>query len=133
MIMDIDDFKRYNDSYGHLAGDEALIKVAQTMEKFFDHNDAFFARFGGEEFVGVYMGLSPTESARLAEDIVRSIENLKIHHPSIASPYLTVSIGLATDFAPTQKSHENLMKMADDCLYLAKEKGKNRHESTLIE
>lgn len=131
-VLDLDAFKRYNDFYGHLAGDQALKSVAQAIHRiaFLPHH--FAARFGGEEFVVVAFNATEVEAATLAENIFNAIEQLHIPHE--ASPYhneLSISLGYTIGDIHDQDSLEQLIKAADDSLYQAKENGRNQIQSTL--
>lgn len=126
-ILDIDFFKQYNDIYGHQAGDNALIKVAASIENSLHRSDDYCFRLGGEEF-GVLFKLENAEDCKLlAQTIRKNIENLHIEHSgSSISPYLTVSIGLLSLYAKDIKDDKEFYKQADALLYKAKESGRNR-------
>ncbi|RRD95491.1 diguanylate cyclase [Clostridiales bacterium COT073_COT-073] len=125
-MLDIDNFKQFNDTYGHLQGDEALKKTATVFQKNLDTVEGLSARFGGEEFIGACIGLSPEESEQLADKIRQDIYNLNIEHKTVSRQRMTVSIGvvIAQNIDHSQKS--DIMKLADDCLYRAKESGRNK-------
>lgn len=133
LMLDIDNFKLYNDTYGHLEGDEALKKVAQIFRKDMDMVNGLSARFGGEEFVGAFIGLNAKESENLANKLREDIYNLNIEHKAVPLKVLSVSIGVAfaKDLNPTQKSY--IMKTADASLYQAKNKGRNKVVIKIIE
>lgn len=124
-IIDIDYFKQFNDTYGHLQGDIALRTVAQELEAQLKRPADFLARFGGEEFVAILPDTS--DPSVVLERCRNAISNQGISH--IGSPYesITVSIGSATvspkDFNGTP---EELLEMADKELYRAKESGRNQ-------
>jgi len=121
-IIDIDNFKVFNDTYGHIIGDEILIMFAQELSKRLRVND-IFARWGGEEFVILYIGTS-IDNALIASNILRKhIEQIK--HKTAGN--VTVSFGISE--YKDGDSLESLFKRCDEALYLAKEKGKNRVES----
>jgi two-component system chemotaxis family response regulator WspR len=96
-MVDVDDFKRYNDTYGHLAGDEALRKVAEATRKSAERPADLAARFGGEEFV-VVLPATPVAGALLVgEKLRRCVENLRVpHSASSVGKFLTVSVGGAS-------------------------------------
>ncbi|MDD5080586.1 MAG: GGDEF domain-containing protein [Candidatus Omnitrophica bacterium] len=129
IIADVDYFKNYNDSSGHVAGDECLRKVAEQLQHLASYVDSFVARFGGEEFAIILPNTSLPE-ARITEEKIRKIfKNQKICHP--ASPIcdiVTLSFGVATIFPSINTSPENLIKAADSALYAAKENGRDRVE-----
>lgn len=127
LMIDVDDFKRFNDTYGHLAGDEGLRKVADTARKVAVRPADLAARFGGEEFV-IVLPLTPLDGARsVGENLCRRIEDLQIpHSASSVGKFLTVSIGAASAIPQQGDSSLALIKTADDALYEAKKSGKNR-------
>jgi diguanylate cyclase (GGDEF)-like protein len=128
LIFDIDYFKDFNDNYGHISGDECLIKVAETIKKTVSLPQGFTARFGGEEFVVLLPETDWSASKDLAEEIRLNIEGLKIPHGfSRAEKYVTVSAGVTT-LCPENSEIDSreFLKMADSYLYLAKKMGRNR-------
>jgi two-component system chemotaxis family response regulator WspR len=127
LMIDVDFFKIFNDNFGHLAGDEALKKVACAMRKTITNEDYLPARYGGEEFAVILPGASLDEANSIAEKLRRNIERLKIPHCSPNnSSVVTVSIGLAILTPMDLKSSELLIKIADKALYLAKKRGRNQ-------
>jgi diguanylate cyclase (GGDEF)-like protein len=129
ILCDVDNFKRYNDTYGHPAGDECLKRIAQVIEKTVRRPTDFCARYGGEEFA-VILSNTPIDGAmHTAEEIRKSIEDLSIEVDHTETSYtVTVSLGVATA-SHESRSHEELIKKADDALYRAKKNGRNRLES----
>lgn len=127
VMMDVDFFKRYNDHYGHAAGDEALRQIAKVIGEHARRPLDCAARYGGEEFVGIWYGLSEAQLLVILEDIRGGIEALALNHAySDAAGVVTLSIGLAY---LTPQSHQGLgeaLRLADVALYLAKEQGRNR-------
>jgi diguanylate cyclase (GGDEF)-like protein/PAS domain S-box-containing protein len=133
VVLDVDHFKLYNDSLGHAAGDLCLQRVAQTLQEHAARPTDLAARYGGEEFVLLF-GETPFDSAaRLAETIRHAVEALELPNPrSPTSPWITVSVGVAT-IVPTQLDEiENLFVCADRAMYAAKAGGRNRVEATLV-
>ena len=125
LIMDIDYFKQYNDTYGHQAGDLALEKVAHTLKKRTSRGSDFAFRLGGEEF-GIITTLNKEKVIEFANLIKNDIENLKIEHKASAiSKYLTTSIGIVSKKGDEIANSDILYKEADDCLYQAKGLGRN--------
>ena len=125
MMLDVDFFKQYNDSYGHLDGDEALIKVAKTMQQCFNRGSDFCFRLGGEEFGVIFAYESLDATLSQAQQLRKSIEELHIEHSkNSVSSYLTVSIGIAV--VDGSISAESLYSLADHELYKAKNDGRNR-------
>jgi len=119
LMIDIDDFKKFNDSFGHQAGDQALKKVSAALKKCSRKID-LVSRYGGEEFAMILPNTSKKESLRIGERIRATIEKQEIHGRS-----LTISVGSAS-FPQDTDDKENLIKKADLALYKAKSEGKNR-------
>ena len=132
LMIDIDYFKLYNDRYGHPAGDQVLIKVAQTFQHNLHRATDYLARYGGEEFCAILTD-TDAESARSVAERLRN-EIYKLGIPSEVSKcadVVTVSIGIAS-FIPDSKVVEmDIVKAADEALYRAKEQGRNRVYSSL--
>lgn len=128
IIFDIDYFKKYNDSYGHIAGDNALRTVAKAIKSELHRGSDYAFRLGGEEFGIIFSGLSKENSLEFAEQIRLHIENLKISHSnSPTSPYLTISLGMVViNFADECVDENGFYTMADSALYQAKENGRNQ-------
>ncbi len=122
MIVDIDHFKRVNDTYGHLVGDIALKAVAKCMAESFRPHD-LLARYGGEEFAALFSDTGQDEAKAIAERLRTRVADTVIHHEGL-SFQVTISIGIA----PTQHEEklEDLIGEADQALYRAKELGRNR-------
>ncbi len=126
VICDVDHFKRFNDTYGHLAGDEVLKKVARTMERTLRSSDEIF-RYGGEEIVVVLPGQLMDSTLLVAERIRRSVESLGIEHGASSSGVFTLSCGVSVFDPETCKTGwEGVIDSADKALYRAKEQGRNR-------
>ena len=128
LMVDIDFFKQYNDTYGHQAGDTCLQQVASKIHDIFQHESDFVFRYGGEEFVIVLPNFTNERVKELAETLRSGVEALKLpHENSSALSVVTISVGASV---MTKTSHpetyEGLIKCADDALYEAKEKGRNR-------
>jgi two-component system, chemotaxis family, response regulator WspR len=123
----VDNFKLYNDTYGHPAGDEVLKSIATAILKSFARPTDLAARFGGEEFV-VILPLTPHEPLEfLGERLLRNVERLHIpHSASTVGDYVTISVGGAATIPKQEDSFLHLMEAADDALYEAKESGKDR-------
>ena len=126
LMIDVDDFKAYNDTYGHVAGDEVLKRVAHTLEGCVGRSSDLAARFGGEEFAVVLPGASPGGLRLLAEKIRLAIEALQIPHTGSASGVVTISIGAAVCVPSTSEPVTTLIEAADVGLYRAKRDGKNQ-------
>ncbi|HET7480960.1 MAG TPA: diguanylate cyclase [Rubrobacteraceae bacterium] len=126
VLCDVDHFKLYNDTYGHLAGDEVLKAVAGVMEKTVRKGDTVY-RYGGEEFLAILPEQPLESAAQAAERLRREVEDLKLPHEARDAPnVVTISLGLAILEPGEKKSAEKLLKQADDALYQAKKTGRNR-------
>ncbi|MFT7860555.1 MAG: diguanylate cyclase [Sulfurimonas sp.] len=126
LMIDIDHFKRYNDTYGHQKGDEALQKVAACMKTTLKRANDHCFRLGGEEFAVMYEVKHIQEAWSVADKLRDKIEHLEIEHKNNSvSRYVTVSIGLMCLRAMEIESESLLYQEADKLLYLAKENGRN--------
>ncbi len=127
MMLDIDTFKAYNDTYGHQSGDECLKKVATALASALKRPGDLVARYGGEEFVTVLPSIEVAAAAKLAETLRFKIEALHIEHAaSTISPYVTISIGVATTVPERDATPAQLIAAADQALYQAKQSGRNQ-------
>jgi diguanylate cyclase (GGDEF)-like protein/PAS domain S-box-containing protein len=127
LMIDIDSFKPYNDSYGHQQGDDTLIKVAGTLAAMLQRPLDLIARYGGEEFGVILPELDVVQAARLAETMRQRIFDLAIAHRSAPGfDRVTVSIGLATHSNEQSLDPAALLGAADRALYIAKHEGRNR-------
>lgn len=127
IMVDIDFFKKFNDRYGHQAGDDCLKEIARTLQETIHRPGDVAARFGGEEFAVLLPQTSKEGAASVAEVIRTRIEGLKITHlDSSVSPYITVSLGVATLVPNEQTQATDLISAADRALYRAKREGRNR-------
>jgi diguanylate cyclase (GGDEF)-like protein len=128
IMCDIDNFKAYNDSYGHSNGDLCLKKVAQAIRNSLKRAGDFCARYGGEEFIVILPNTSSDGAVHLAERIRLNIEEMGIaHKKSLPAQIVTMSLGVATSEDPaTLVSLEELIRYADTALYTAKEQGRNQ-------
>jgi diguanylate cyclase (GGDEF)-like protein len=120
LMLDLDDFKSFNDRFGHLKGDEALASLGKLLKETIRKKD-FAARYGGEEFLLALFDLDSSQAQKVAERIRKSMSQLDLN----VSEELTISIGIAA--APKgDATFEQLLAQADRALYLAKDQGKNR-------
>jgi diguanylate cyclase (GGDEF)-like protein len=127
IFVDIDYFKRYNDTYGHLAGDQCLKQVAQTVSKAVPRPADLVARYGGEEFVVLLPGTNLAGANQVAEAIKAAMKRLDLAHSS--SPLdrkMTLSLGISCLNPSQHSSPMTLIRLADKALYLAKESGRDR-------
>lgn len=127
VIMDVDHFKQYNDTYGHQMGDEVLKSIANVLKTTLKRADDYCFRLGGEEF-GVLFKAQNKENALLyANEIREAIEALHIEHTgNSASAYVTASMGLFCNEVQSMDNEDEIFKTADDLLYKAKESGRNK-------
>lgn len=126
LMIDVDNFKRYNDTYGHLAGDEVLKAIAAAMRKSFARPTDLTARFGGEEFVVVLPATPPEALPALGERLLHNVAALNIAHTGSPLGIVSISIGGATKIPSPGEEFLPLMENADTALYEAKGGGKNR-------
>lgn len=129
ILMDIDQFKLYNDTYGHQSGDSCLTLVGQALAKSAHRPGDMIARYGGEEFVAVLPDTGKDGAIRMAETIRGNMAALKIaHEPSEVSDYVTLSMGLVTWQISGDKVPKAMIEAADKALYDAKENGRDRYQ-----
>ena len=130
IMCDVDNFKTYNDTYGHSSGDICLKKVAKMLKTSLKRPGDFCARYGGEEFV-VLLPNTPLDGAiDIAERIRLNIEQMKIsHEKSLPIKFVTLSLGVTASNGDTMVNSETLVKRADIGLYKAKEQGRNQVQS----
>lgn len=127
LLLDIDYFKEFNDSYGHMAGDECLIRIGEVLKRSLTRASDMAARYGGEEFVIILPEAEKEEAIRIADMLRQKIEALHIPHArSMVSSYVTVTIGVASLVPNFSLSHTDLFMLADKALYEAKNDGRNQ-------
>ncbi len=127
LLCDVDDFKAYNDRYGHPAGDEVLRRVAAALAALELPGDGVVARYGGEEFVIVLRGVAPARAERFAAEVHRCVGRLGIEHRhSRAGDRLSLSVGMARAPQLTPAAIAGVIADADKALYVAKQSGRNR-------
>jgi len=132
LMVDVDNFKAYNDAHGHLGGDECLKRIATAVASEMRAND-LVARYGGEEFAVVLPNQSLKGAATVAERIRSRVEQLQV--PNVLAPgqHVTVSIGAATALPAPENAASELVATADAALYRAKHMGRNRISLPLTE
>ncbi|WP_050476900.1 diguanylate cyclase [Herbaspirillum rhizosphaerae] len=131
LIIDVDNFKLYNDNYGHVAGDQVLKSVARAMEASAVRSSDLSARFGGEEFTVILPSTDDAGAIAAGEKLREMVEALHIGHAhSTTGEWLTVSVGVATMIPKDEQTQSDLIRLADKRLYKAKQQGKNRVIST---
>lgn len=127
ILCDVDCFKNYNDTYGHLAGDDCLRCVGRVLQSSVKGGGEVAARYGGEEFAIVLPEVDSVEASKVAALIRHNIHQLKIiHETSVSKKYITLSMGIATFIPSLNNSHQQLIKAADEALYEAKDGGRDR-------
>lgn len=126
IMVDIDDFKQYNDTFGHMAGDECLKKVAAALAAHIHHEKDLICRFGGEEFQIFLYGIKPEDASLVSNRLRQAVADLKIPSANRGSPaYVTISAGVCCCVPFSDESFPGMAKAADDELYAAKKHGKN--------
>ncbi len=127
VMMDIDHFKGYNDTYGHQDGDKALKRVALALKKVLKRPDDYSFRLGGEEFGMLYMIKNEDDAVNIAQKTREAIEALKISHSgNSASEFITISMGVYVIHPDDNSTAEEIYAKSDEALYKAKESGRNR-------
>lgn len=126
MLVDVDFFKAFNDSYGHVAGDAALQQVATALASCLSRSEDAFARYGGEEFVGILPDTDLSGALTIAERMRTAVYDLGIAHGGSLLGRLTISVGVAHHVPARGSSAETLVQAADAALYDAKRGGRNR-------
>jgi len=128
LMIDIDFFKKYNDTYGHGKGDETLKILAKTIQESLQRAGDFTARYGGEEFIVILPYSNQEEALSIAKIILTNIEQLQIEHSeSSVSSYVTVSIGCHTVLPEDEENNQNIIiETTDKALYQAKKNGRNQ-------
>ncbi len=133
LMADIDDFKQFNDAYGHMAGDECLRKVATALAEAVMRPADMVARFGGEEFAVILPDTGANEATLVAERLLTSIRRLGLpHQHSRAGTYVTLSFGLVAARPERGMESAELIEMADRMLYQAKAEGRNRIKTGML-
>lgn len=128
IMLDVDFFKRYNDHYGHQAGDVCLQQVASILSEGIQRAGELAARYGGEEFVLVLPDTNIAQACTSAERIRIAIQTAAIAHAdSPLATVVTISLGVASDCPGIGANPEHLLRAADNALYQAKAEGRNRY------
>jgi len=128
IMIDIDYFKQFNDSYGHLLGDDCLIEVARTLRESVGNPAATVARYGGEEFLVLLPGEMLEQAEQIANHLCVSVRELAIEHLNNPNQVVTISLGVSSYEPDTVQLNkiDELIMCADKALYQAKETGRNK-------
>ena len=126
IIMDIDYFKKYNDKYGHQAGDECLKCVAKKLEQTLRRKNDLVARYGGDEFVCILPATDLEGAVLVAENLRKNIVEMGISHAESENGIVTISLGVASIIPTKDVTIGTLLEAADGALYVSKERGCNR-------
>jgi diguanylate cyclase (GGDEF)-like protein len=130
MMIDIDFFKNYNDTYGHGEGDECLKQVAAALSECIGRVHDFIARYGGEEFIVVMPNTDESGAVAIADKMLMRIQECGIpHENSEAAGHVTVSIGVSVGRVDRNHSADVFVRLADEMLYLSKQNGRNQYNS----
>jgi len=125
-MIDVDEFKLYNDHFGHQAGDECLQRISAILSINVQRSGDLIARYGGEEFVIILPGVGPKEACTLAESIRLAIQAENLKHTELSlTGVVTVSIGTASRIPQPNEKPDGLLREADDAMYEAKRRGRN--------
>ncbi len=127
ILCDVDHFKKYNDTYGHQAGDHCLQVVAQLLRETVEYPQSLVARYGGEEFAIILPGVFQEEAIALAELLCQTLANLNLVHAASDKGIVSFSLGIATQVPAWGTSLEELLHRADAALYAAKQQGRDRY------
>ncbi|MDW5375329.1 GGDEF domain-containing protein [Halomonas sp. HP20-15] len=134
LMIDVDHFKLYNDHYGHPAGDDCLLEIANVLRDIFRRETDIVVRLGGEEFLVVLLDVDLSEATRLAEAMLSMLQAVGVpHETSPTAEVVTVSIGVATAAPGTPIDLDSLLTCADAALYQCKAEGRNRTVSSLVD
>jgi diguanylate cyclase (GGDEF)-like protein len=126
IMIDIDYFKQFNDNYGHNSGDAALVSVARVVLESVNNPLEFCARWGGEEFIYIFIHEGNNNIAEKAEEIRKNVQDLKITHAySASSEHLSISLGISSLKVLSKSDITKTIEMADQALYQAKKDGRN--------
>lgn len=134
IFLDIDNFKKYNDHFGHIQGDECLRTIAQTIQQIHKRDTDIIARYGGEEFAIVLPNTDLTGAEAYAKRLTKHIEALSLPHPDNGDyTAITVSMGISSVIPSADITPEQVLSFVDGCMYQAKEAGRNRYISRTFE
>jgi diguanylate cyclase (GGDEF)-like protein len=127
MMIDVDFFKKYNDTYGHSMGDDCLKAIAEILTQCVNRGNDFVARYGGEEFVVVLPNTDENGARKVADKLLERVRERNIPHgKSDVADCITISIGATTGQVEHTQKADDYFKWADEALYLSKQGGRNR-------
>lgn len=126
IMIDIDQFKQFNDTFGHQFGDDILVNVATTLSGTVKRPGDLFARYGGEEFAAILPKTDLISARRIADRMLQEVEKLNINHPFSPNGRLSISLGLACTQPNEKELPDTIIDAADKALYQAKKTGGNR-------
>jgi diguanylate cyclase (GGDEF)-like protein len=128
LMIDIDFFKKYNDTYGHSMGDNCLGTVAGALKNTVTRGDDFTARYGGEEFAVVLPNTDESGAREVAGKLLENVRACEIpHEQNTAASCVTISIGVTTGAVNYPRNGDDYIKRADEALYMSKQNGRNRY------
>lgn len=134
ILLDIDHFKGYNDCYGHLAGDDCLVRLSSSLQVMVQRAGDLLARYGGEEFCVVLADTDEQSALTIADGLRKHVESLQLPHAQNSTgPWVTISLGVATSHPSQPDSPTGLLLKADRALYRAKQDGRNRSVSHSVQ
>ena len=126
VMIDVDHFKQYNDSYGHLAGDECLRQITAALALHLNRPLDMLGRYGGEEFLALLFGVQAEAVEQMAEQLRGTVEAMQLPHSGSVLGIVTVSVGAASGVPGDSDGESALLELADRALYAAKGKGRNQ-------
>ena len=127
LMVDVDFFKPYNDNYGHVAGDDALVSIAQILESVAKRSGDFAARYGGEEFVFILPNTDQVGARSVANTLLSSVRSANLEHKyNPNTDHITISVGIATCLQGELRDADYLQRLADHALYAAKQNGRDQ-------
>jgi diguanylate cyclase (GGDEF)-like protein len=132
MMVDVDFFKKFNDSYGHQAGDDCLRQVASALDSCARRTGDSVTRYGGEEFAVVLFHTPLNEARNISDSMLTAVQKLNIRHAQSTHEIVTISMGIATIVPTIENNIQQLIEEADKALYRAKENGRNRAEWQIL-
>jgi diguanylate cyclase (GGDEF)-like protein len=125
LMIDVDHFKLYNDTYGHPEGDACLTRLGETLSRIAAETLGFAARYGGEEFCLLLPDTRAELAREIGEEVRKLVEDLALPHRTSSHQYVTVSVGVASTMASEAHYPADLIEAADAALYAAKHRGRN--------